>query len=408
MDDKEIENFVDELFREIDGKISKDELRKLFKLWLSYNYPPETVKQKILQKYKPGRMMKIGELKDEIRNINIIGKVISIKISEKGGRKIYSGIIGDETGTIPFTISRELNISKGDVIKITNAYTGYFNNVLRLYLQQNSDVEKMENYDIGQIQIMPSKYTLDKINKNSKNVEVNVKILQATKKENNGRIRISGVLADETGVMPFTAWNKEIEEGKSYNIKGAYAREFRDKLYLTIGENTEVKEIEGINLEEKVITISSAIQKGLSVGWFDGIFLDVSEDTGLIARCPICGKILKGSECPDHGKVTPKQDILGKATFDDGTLSGKVIFSRSNMELLLGKSFDEIVKMVISSPGIPVLKENLEDKILLKPFRIMAKISMKEQNFINITPIKMRMLGRDDLKTLKEKLLEMI
>ncbi|MEM3325428.1 MAG: hypothetical protein QXU37_04560, partial [Thermoplasmata archaeon] len=113
MDDKEIENFVDELFREIDGKISKDELRKLFKLWLSYNYPPETVKQKILQKYKPGRMMKIGELKDEIRNINIIGKVISIKISEKGGRKIYSGIIGDETGTIPFTISRELNISKG-------------------------------------------------------------------------------------------------------------------------------------------------------------------------------------------------------------------------------------------------------------------------------------------------------
>ena len=169
MDDKEIENFVDELFREIDGKISKDELRKLFKLWLSYNYPPETVKQKILQKYKPGRMMKIGELKDEIRNINIIGKVISIKISEKGGRKIYSGIIGDETGTIPFTTSRELNISKGDVIKITNAYTGYFNNVLRLYLQQNSDVEKMENYDIGQIQIMPSKYTLDKINKNSGN-----------------------------------------------------------------------------------------------------------------------------------------------------------------------------------------------------------------------------------------------
>ncbi len=408
MDDKEIENFVEQIYKELNGRIGRDELRKLFKLWLSYNYSPETVKEKILQKYKPERMIKIGEIKEELRNVNIIGKIIAIKKIEKGDRKTYSGIIGDETGTIPFTTSREMDVSKGDVVRITNAYTRYFNNALRLYLQQNSSIEKLENYEMGRVQVLPTKYTLDRITKDSRNVEVNARVVKAEKKENGGKLRITGVLADETGIIPFTSWNKSIEEGKTYNIKGAYAREFKNRVYLTIGENTEVKEIEPIELEEKIVTLSDALKSGITIGWFDGIFLDISEDTGLIARCPVCRRILKGSECPEHGKVTPINDVIGKATFDDGTLSGKVTFSRDDMEKLLGKSFDEMVKMVITYPGIPVLKEELEKKILLKPFRIMAKISVKDQNFINITPVKMRQLNRDDLAQLKEKLMGMI
>ncbi|MGC9126593.1 MAG: hypothetical protein ACP5GE_04360 [Thermoplasmata archaeon] len=409
MNDKDIEMYVEELYKQLDGKIDRAEIEKIFRLWLSYNYSPETVKEKILQKYKPGRTVKIGEIRGEMKNVNTIGKIVAIKSNVRDGRSTFSGIIGDETGTIPFTTSRDMPFKKGDVIRITNAYTGYFNNVLRLYIPQGSGVEKLENYNMGRIQVTPSKFTIDKIDKNTRNIEVRIKVLHSEERETNGKKRISGVAGDMTGTIPFTAWNKMLEEGKSYVVKGAYAREFKGKIYLTIDENTEVEESgEDVGVNINLTTLQDAMRDGIHIGLFEGIFLDVSEDTGLVARCPVCRRILKGTECPEHGKVTPVNDLIGKATFDDGTLSGRVIFSRNDMEKILGKGFDDIVRMVVTYPGIPVVKEELEKRILLKPYRILAKVSLKEQNFINMTPVDIKEVGEKELSQLKEKLMEMM
>jgi len=409
MDDKEIEKYVEDLYKELDGKISKEELRKIFNIWLSYNYSPEKVKEKILQKYKPGRFLKIGEIKEEMKNINTVGKILTIKLTEKDGRRTYSGIIGDETGTIPFTTSREMPFKKGDVVRITNGYSGYFKDKLRLYIQQNSGVEKLDNYKIERVQTVPSKYTIDKIEGKSRNIETKMRILYAEERETNGKKRFSGIAGDNTGTIPFTAWNKKLEEGKSYIVRGAYAREFKGKIYLTIDENTEILELnEDIPVNEKIITLQEAIKSGIATGWFEGIFLEVSDDSGLIARCPVCRKILKGTECPEHGKVTPINDVIGKATFDDGTASGRVIFLRNEMESILQKNFEEILKMVVSTPGIPVIKEELEKRILLKPYRILGKLSVKDQNFFNITIFEIKPIGNKELSELKERLMGMV
>lgn len=409
MDEKEIERYVDEIYRELDGRLDRNHLREIFKLWLSYNYSPDTVKEKILQKYKPERIVKIGEIRGELKNVNTIGRIVAIKFTEKDGRKTYSGIIGDETGTIPFTTSKEINLNKGDVVKITNAYTGYFNNVLRLYIKQSSGVEKLENYTIERVHVAPSKYTIDKIDGKSRNIELRMKVIHSEERETSGKKRMTGLAGDETGTIPFTAWNRNMEEGRSYIVRGAYAREFKGRVYLTIDENTEVHEIEEeVEVNENVITIQEAIRSGITAGWFEGIFLEVSEDTGLISRCPVCRRILRGTECPDHGKVTPVNDVIGKATFDDGTMAGRVIFSRGDMEKILGRSFEEIIKMVVSSPGIPVVKEELEKVLLLKPYRILGRLSIKEQNFINITPAAIKKVGPSELSQLRERLMEMI
>ena len=212
MDDKEIEKYVDDIFNLLNGQISKEEIKKLFNIWLSFHYPPELIKQKIVQKYAPDKAIKISDIKGEFKNLNLKAKIVSIKINDKDGRKIASGLLGDETGTIPFTTSLNVSLEKGDVIKITNAYTSTFNDVLRLYIPSNGKIEKIEDKTIDTVRFSFSPLTINKLQKNFKNLDVRGKILYLEEKNGKSKKRYTGIIADETGYIPFTSWGKKLEK----------------------------------------------------------------------------------------------------------------------------------------------------------------------------------------------------
>ena len=67
------------------------------------------------------------DLKPNQPSVNLLCRVIAINpknIIVKGeDRKIYYGLLVDESGTIPFTAWDDFEIAKGDVLEISNAYT---------------------------------------------------------------------------------------------------------------------------------------------------------------------------------------------------------------------------------------------------------------------------------------------
>ncbi len=408
MDDKEIEKYVEEIYAILNGQITKEEIKKLFNLWLSFHYPPDLIKQKIIQKYAPEKAMKIFDIKGEIRNLNLTAKIVSLKINEKEGRKIASGLLGDETGTIPFTTSINVSIKKGDVIRISNAYTSTFNNVLRLYIPSNGKIEKLDEKMIENVKYSLNSYTIDKLQKNFRNLDIKGKVLYIEEKNGKSKKRYTGLIADETGAIQFTSWGRKLEAGKSYRIKGAYVREFKDKISLNIDENMEITPIEDIEVNENYLNLIDLLNKNVQFGNFEGVVIDVRDDTGIIARCPICGRTLKGRECPEHGEVTPVNDMIGKLTFDDGTLACTLILNKSQMEDIIGKSFDDLVKLVISAPGIPIVKEELEKKVLFKPFSIFGRISIKDSNRIILYPYQINSIEESYVKKMKENIQGML
>ncbi len=408
MDDKEIEKYVDDIFNLLNGQISKEEIKKLFNIWLSFHYPPELIKQKIVQKYAPDKAIKISDIKGEFKNLNLKAKIVSIKINDKDGRKIASGLLGDETGTIPFTTSLNVSLEKGDVIKITNAYTSTFNDVLRLYIPSNGKIEKIEDKTIDTVRFSFSPLTINKLQKNFKNLDVRGKILYLEEKNGKSKKRYTGIIADETGYIPFTSWGKKLEQGKSYRIRGAYVREYKNRISLNIDENMEILPLEDIDINDKPIDMIEALNQNLQFAYFEGIILDIKDDTGIIARCPVCGKALKGRECPEHGEVSPVNDLIGKVTFDDGTLAATMILNRQQMENITNNSFDNLMKTVISSPGIPIIKEELEKNVLLKPFKIFARLSIKDSNRIVLYPYMLKLLDQKYIEKLRESIQEMV
>jgi len=68
------------------------------------------------------------------------------------------------------------------------------------------------------------------------------------------------------------------------------------------------------------MSVRDAVESG---GLFDveltGNVIDVRDGSGLIERCPDCGRVVQNGQCRSHGAVDGVDDLRTKAILDDGT-----------------------------------------------------------------------------------------
>ena len=96
--------------------VNQKELEKELKKFLEYGVPIEQAKKTIIKKFggeiifnnqSNAERTLISKLQPNDQNVNLLCRVITINPKEilvKGeNRKIFYGILGDESGTIPFT-----------------------------------------------------------------------------------------------------------------------------------------------------------------------------------------------------------------------------------------------------------------------------------------------------------------
>ena len=157
--DSHIDDILNALKDNSEIEVTRETLKNELSKFMEYGVPIDQAKQTLIKKYggqatfssseQSSERKLISELEPNERSVNLLCRVIAVnpkEITVKGDdRKIFYGILGDESGTISFTAwSSELDIEKGDVIEISNAYTREWQGSVQLNLGDRVNIKKTD------------------------------------------------------------------------------------------------------------------------------------------------------------------------------------------------------------------------------------------------------------------------
>ena len=405
MDDFEKQHapHIEDLERALEGKIDRAELvRELRKYVEEYNIEVDLAKGSIVRKFfgDPSALSVssdrlLAEIGPNDPSVTFTGRILAVNERTIGGpdnpRTIFSGPIGDRTKTIPFTAWNEFKFTKGQVIKVTNAYTKEWQGEAQLNFGDRARFQALENaddFEVVPFERAPNHKTVADFMAGQRGVVCTVRIIDVEERQiqvkGEPRTLWSGRLGDATGVSRYTAWEDlGLEAGETYTIANAYTREFRGIPELQMGNDTEVTSAPDAKLpsiEELtagvVTTIEKLEQRGGAVDvTLNGFILEVREGSGLIFRCPECNRMLQSGSCMIHDRQTGKPDLRTKAILDDGTGSLQLILGRETTEQILGYTLEDALDKVKETYSPEVVQEELQDKLVLAPARVTGNIT---------------------------------
>ena len=287
---------------------------------------------------------------------------------------LYSGKIVDETGVCLFTAWSDFCLNVGDIIRVRNAYIKFWNNRPELNFGQRSIVEKLpeDSFIPSNEQCFAQTKKIIEINSSDMLVSSQGIITELYHRVINIKGKdttiIEGVIADETGKLPFSSWvpMDGLDIGNAISFKAAHVRLFRGipSLNFTYGTSWELlpdnKCLFSKNViitdEPTSIPIASVLEKD---GIFDvvvtGNIISVRPGSGLIERCPVCSRVIQSNVCRAHGNVVGVKDMRIKAILDDGTGAVYIMLNKELSEIVYGRSMDEaenIMKVSLSKDAV--------------------------------------------------------
>jgi replication factor A1 len=96
--------------------------------------------------YSAPLVAKVSELRENMNNITLTGRVLSLKPKEvetpSGKKAMFTGIIADETGKVEFTAWHDFSLKENDVITVTNAYVKGWKGIPRLSFGERGQVTR--------------------------------------------------------------------------------------------------------------------------------------------------------------------------------------------------------------------------------------------------------------------------
>jgi replication factor A1 len=386
--DEKIAPHLEELTRAF-GDLEKTGIRTEFDKLLAFRVPPDVAKESILRKFGGKRnVLKVKDLSANLKSFEITGRILDLGEktfrpqggATEGTNKLYTGVLADETGSVMFSSWKDLPGSTGDVINVRNAYTRIWQNRIRLSIGEQSLVSKITDSSLPPLSELSGNQTKKLLEIGAADFSVGTVacVLQLSHREVLVRGRqskvISGVLADETGRLPFTAWIElpGIDIGSIIRIEGAQVRMFRGMPSVNILNSTKVSPVEPGEAGKLAFTFESAGKDPASLrieeidsrgSMFDvvtaGNVVSVRPGSGIISRCPECGRVIQKASCRVHGKVEGIRDMRIKALLDDGTGSISVMFPRELAEIIYGKTLEEAEQLMFSDVSKDAVYEDL-------------------------------------------------
>ena len=363
-----INDILNALKDDIEQNVTKEEIIKELTKFMEYGVPIDQAKQTLIKKYggvavfTPSTERKlISDLLPNEKSVNLLCRVIAInpkEITVKGdNRKIYYGILGDESGTIPFTAwTSDLNIEKDDVVEISNAYTREWQGSIRLNLGDRVKIEKTDKEKLPESAFVPREVKVIDLRSGMGAVDVTARIIEINERdaevEGVSKKVFSGILADETGKAQFTSWHDfNLKEGDVLRITGGYVKSWKGIPQLTFDDRAKVKKLDKAKIPKKDLELTKLplfklIEKRGAIDiQVEGTIIEVRPGSGVIMRCPECNRAIQNGECSIHGKVDEKPDLRLKLVIDDGTGSISTVLNRELTEKIIGKTLDESKKI---------------------------------------------------------------
>jgi len=386
--DEKIAPHLEELTRAL-GDLEKTGIQAEFEKLIAFRVPPDVAKESILRKFGGKRkVLKVRNLSANVKNFELTGRILDMGEKsirphdevQEGPSRLYTGVLADETGSIPFSSWKELPGSIGDVINVKNAYTRIWQNRIRLSIGEQALVSKVPDSSLPSLSELSGSQTKKLIDIGAADFSIDTVacVLQLSHREilvkgRQSRV-ISGILADETGRLPFTAWTElsEIDIGSVIRIEGAQVRMFRGMPSVNILSSTKVFSLGPEEAEKLAFTFESAAKEPAPIkieeidsrdSMFDvaaaGNVVSVRPGSGIITRCPECGRVIQKGSCRVHGKVEGIRDMRIKAVLDDGTGSMSVMFPKELAEVIYGKTLEEAEQLMFSDVSKDAVYEDL-------------------------------------------------
>lgn len=410
MKDEELAPHVEEIARVLKNSVEKEELLKEMKYYLfHYRVSLDQAKQGIVRKYGgdpsllfKGVLKKITELNLNEQSVDLLVRVVSVnerEIETNGESKtILYGIFGDETGTASFTAweADRFDLKKGEVYMVRNAYTREWNGKPQINLGNRAVVEKRDIDEVSLPESIQSasapegELPIGQLRDGMNGVVITGRILSIEEREvsveNGVKTVFSGIIADGTGKVQFSAWDDfGLKKGDVIKIKNAYTTSWRGIPQLNFGERASVEklEIDFPSEEELSVPLEKEIEELEAVGgaidvYVKGVMIDIKSGSGLISRCPECKRQVHSGICRVHGKVKPYPDLRVKGVIDDGTGTITAILNREITESFLGISLEEALEEAREAMDHGVIREKIEERLFGIPVIMRGNVTSDE------------------------------
>lgn len=270
--------------------------------------------------------MNIAEIEGETRGIDVTAKLVSIRQAEtrKGTNQgiYFYGILGDETGTMPFTAwNFPTTLRQGDVVEIRNCSVRKYNESLRIYIDSRSEVVLKPDLQLN-VRRVYRLYKIKDITPKDLYIAVEGIVSQVIKKtyEKEGASKevTYFTLSDDTGSIRVSSFGRNVEEGTTIRIEGAKVSEYSGRYRLTIFEGTPVIPIDKKFDVRRTYNIAEVTGPVDSVS-LTGFAIALSDRSGLLRRCNTCRKTLDDVRCPDHPDDGFYLDLFASFILADGS-----------------------------------------------------------------------------------------
>jgi replication factor A1 len=394
----ELEDHAEELASDLG--VDKEEVREDLENLLSYSVPVDEAKQSLRRKYGDGDggggstavpTKTVAEISTEDSSVATTVRVLSVgkrSIRYNGeNHVIFEGEFADDTGKISYTSWEDFDLDAGETLTIGNADVREWDGEPELNLGESTSIEREADqlsvpYEVG------GDATLADLAIGDRGVNAEVRVLECESKIIDGRDGetkiLSGELGDGTARLPFTDWDPhdEVAAGESVRIENVFVDEFRGLPSVNISEFSTVQRLpDSVDVAASAprYTIREAIETG---GMYDvelvGSLVAVRDGSGLIERCPQCGRVTQNGQCRSHGEVDGEDDLRVKAILDDGTGTVTVILDEEQTAEVYGGGLDEAREHARDAMDREVVAEAIEDELVGREFRVRGTLTVDD------------------------------
>jgi len=376
--------------------VDKQEVRDDLENLLEYSVPIDEAKQSVRRKHGGGgggdaspSTLDVADVAPDAGNVTVTGRVLSVgtrTIRYDGEEStIREGELADDTGKISYTAWQDFGFEPGDTVSVGNAGVREWEGEPELNLGESTTVALESDpvevpYPVGGDRDLIELEPGDR----GRNVEATVLELEGrTIDGRDGETEIlSGVLADETARLPFTDWQPrpEVAEGAQLRLEDVYVREFRGVPSVNLTEFTTVAPADvTVSDEAPRLSVREAVDTG---GMYDvtvvGNVLEVRDGSGLIQRCPECGRLVQNDQCRSHGQVDPEDDLRVKAIVDDGTDTVTAILGTELTKEIYGGSLADALDAARDAMDREVVADEIAADLEGREFRVRGHLSVDD------------------------------
>jgi replication factor A1 len=395
---------VEEIARVLgEDKVDKQELaRELEEYVNTLRLPIAMAKRKLVEKHggdssqiQRGVVKSLDSLLPGERSVDFAARVVYVQekeITAKGvKKKIKSGILGDQSKTIPFTAWNHaaFPFEKGETILVRNASTTQYKDEVQVSFGDYTTVTKAEDSMVPAWDPKASakQVSLKDLKDGMRSIDATFRILSIDDREvevQGTKKRVfSGIAADRTGRVQFTCWaDLGLKEGDVLRVRGAYVKAWRGVPRITFDERSAIDKLKEDALppeaelaKPSIVEIGDLEQRGGATDVLvRGFVVDVREGSGLIFRCPECRRSIQKGSCSVHGKVKGEADLRIKGVLDDGTGGLQFVADRVLTERILEKTLDACIETARESMDFDWVRQELKDKLFGRPFEMAGNV----------------------------------